>query len=695
MENILLNLNYDWLHNKIIYESPPALYRLAIAKSAANVYSEENDEFSGPNKLFERVQEKIKLLVTPESFKTRIALMIELMNVQLREFIKLLPNECSNEKGWIFLKNKIYWTSQGTIDTKRTAEALASSIDFSLKTRFDIAVTFLLQDQINILSVQLPRDHGSFRKELAGIDDISIAKNHFRIPELEIDVKEYFKAMIKNGYKLASHYYWQRLSEEEKLEFLDPQFIKTFNQPSESHFYMLFLFTHCDIEIKEQLLQNEDNYCTLLKQLLDLQWIHIFDSCLKDSLQFWTADFVVKLLDAVSERMRSTKSHVKKYEEITASLLEHLCQECSMTTLTEDSNETIMDVLHRLAQKEELKIIKDFIDTVNKEWIKEQFSDCKGGLEYLVSASVKCGLLEFVFNCAFPTVEEKITFLNEEKPTIFAITETLFSENELDDVDRVLFLLFLNSEEVNRFKKEFAESFGFDCFLRLAVGDWEFIHKFAHHCYDSEEEIVCFYADFFRKSDFPSLFEFLATIWAIDFSFTKAKDFFRNFTDAIISLIKADNLISQPFSDGVVVDICWRLLFKCYSKCCYHNPELCENNILFNLMDRFLLAFSNNDQKTLADWKAKLFINGKLYVSLLLDFLREIVKMYSENWKRKNDMWIEMSDGFLNWICSLDEKIKMELEKEFWSSKEVINASKQLKMQKKGELNFEIAKKSN
>ena len=176
------------------------------------------------------------------------------------------------------------------------------------------------------------------------------------------------------------------------------------------------------------------------------------------------------------------------------------------------------------------------------------------------------------------------------------------------------------------------------------------------------------------------------------FSLTNVRNIFESSTDALLSLMKVNrNLKSRLSNDEIIVDICWRFLFKGYRHCCCYNTELCKNNFLFDVMDRFLYAFVENDAKMLRTWKKELFISNKLYLSLLLDFVLEYTLLkdwrfkYSDNWKTMSEVWIRMSDGFLGWICSTDERLKMKLEKELWSSKEIINANKQFKINQRKE----------
>ena len=77
---------------------------------------------------------------------------------QLTLFRRSLPDSLNEVKCGL-MKDKMHWTSQGTIDKKSTVQALADATDLDVETRFQIAVTFRLEDRVNQLSSQMPTDY--------------------------------------------------------------------------------------------------------------------------------------------------------------------------------------------------------------------------------------------------------------------------------------------------------------------------------------------------------------------------------------------------------------------------------------------------------------------------------------------------------------------------------------------------------
>ena len=192
-----LNFQYDLLQNKIIYDSPPSRRQLSTVKVSINVWYEENvfenwdvaqtNNIQNWNMVQRNVQDKVPSLTIPKTLKEALALMAELIGNELKVlFQKLLIFIIEFPRDWHFLKKGIYWTTQGTIDKKRTLEAFADCEDLELATRFEIAQMFFLKKHINELALKLPPNfipklddfnYASLR-EMPGV---STAREHFGI----------------------------------------------------------------------------------------------------------------------------------------------------------------------------------------------------------------------------------------------------------------------------------------------------------------------------------------------------------------------------------------------------------------------------------------------------------------------------------------------------------------------------------
>ena len=496
----LLNLNYDWRHNKIIHKSPQELYQLPLIKSTLDLYYEEPDEIWKTDELIGNVRNRIALLEVPNTVKDDMVLIAKFILDQMGEFNKILHG-CLvfTTIDWSILKSRTQWTSQGTIDKQRTGETLVDDFALDVTIRFRMAVMFYLEDRINALSIQLPpdychKDQNIFMK-MIDIDNISIAKKHFDIPEREINNLFCFEMMVQDGNECDQFYYWHRLTEEEKNIVQDLTFIEN-NHPFVSSKTMFFIFTNCDsLEKKLELLQNEYCLSLLLRELLQFHCLPIFSACISDGLTRLTTDPVSALLYDSSLTV-STGTYKKQYVLICALLLQHLSKDSSITNLNDAySGNRIMRALHNLTKEKEIGPVRTFLESVDNAWLKKQFTSSSHPLKWLIIASFECGMIEFVFNCAFETTEKRVEFCSN--PVIYYVTEYFILMDQLDNIDAIISLLF-NFEDVKSYKMKFANKHGFNvCFELFMEGKWEIVENFVRWCFVSEEEIDAFYNKFF------------------------------------------------------------------------------------------------------------------------------------------------------------------------------------------------------
>ena len=258
-----LNLNYDWAHSKIICESPAKPYQFETAKSVLNLWYGALPDLNRISKTVREVQNRIELIL-PETCQNYAKQIAELVGEQLTELIKLLNLKnllTENQISWHFMKDKLHWTLQGSINKKSTAEALAGAIDLNVETRFRIAVTFCLEDRINSLSVYLPTNYVETRRDdllvIGAMDVDSIARKHFHIKSPASDFTEYFQGHYSSHFTkalrekndLASAYFWQFLTEQNKQFHFDAIKKRGEDFCFYSH-YTLFMLTHCNNEKK-------------------------------------------------------------------------------------------------------------------------------------------------------------------------------------------------------------------------------------------------------------------------------------------------------------------------------------------------------------------------------------------------------------------------------------------------------------
>lgn len=99
-----LDLKFDFLHNKIIDDSPPPLFQFASAKVAKCFWYAEKfvkGDFFG--KRVTRIQEKIYGLLLPDTVKDEVALTVKIIADQLISLNSVLGNIFSNNpKNYFF-----------------------------------------------------------------------------------------------------------------------------------------------------------------------------------------------------------------------------------------------------------------------------------------------------------------------------------------------------------------------------------------------------------------------------------------------------------------------------------------------------------------------------------------------------------------------------------------------------------------
>ena len=574
----LLNFSYDWSHSKIIYDSPRMLYKLAAVKEAVKLYHEQANEFTYVNGVFHKVQKNLQLMVIPEVFKTEITLIAELMKERLCKFIKFLPKEFSSKGGWSLLREKIYWTSQGTIDKLTTAEALVDANDLDVTLRFQIATLFFLENKINTLSVQMPHNYALENKvfnirfdmlhdisrgiyyELSKMDGISIAKTHFKIPEIECAYKNCFIDKLEKGNEFGCQYYWQRLSEQERhdiLESLKPKFIDWHrNRILNFKFTLFILFTHCNMEGRLQLLQDEQYNYALLQSFLDLEFLHIFDECIKEVLKLMTFESVVNLIDASAKRIEFTKSYKRKYVEIGSMLFQHICEENSVITSSSYAYSTMFESLNTLVEEGETELMRIFFDSVSKKWIEEQFSyDWSFGLKYLIMAALEAGMLELLFNYAFPTPEKRNEFCETKKSQVIDDTmEQFILKGQISYIDKLLSSLFLSSDDIKSFKQRFVKENSFNlCFELLWEGRCKCANKFVKWCSEfCKKDFLSFKSEFVESKGSRLCYKLIeSSKW----------QFLNNYTYWCFSSDKlASQLFKMKFSEENGSELCFTLL---------------------------------------------------------------------------------------------------------------------------------------
>ena len=699
----LLNLKYDWRHCKRVGGSPEPLFQLATLIKALHLWYGElnnlnvfttpwNTEVSDGLEMIEmtpRIQMQIISLHIPETCKENLSQMVDLVKSQLEELLELLPRDFQMMQNISkFLQENIHWTSQGTIDKATTAKKLTQSVDLDVKVRFKIAVEFCLEEQINALSVQLPKDHLEsdflLLSSIASMDGASAAREYFEIHEIEPRYVQCFHTMLLRRNLGASQYFWQYLSDEWKLSTLESGFL-----PNTSGCDLLFLFTQFNRETKLRILNDEQYRSTLLGQLLYSK-IPVFNACIENVLKFMTVSSVVKLLvDNVNEWRLAIISK-KKYFRICYRFLQYLSKECEITTLDLESNELMVKAMgdlmlgakRRCCAVEHpvvIELLKDFIKSVSSEWIREWFSLRSHDFERFLQESVNCELIELIIGSAFPNVEERKTAIDES--VIDCILCELFMQtNQMDDTYKVLIFIFSDFENIEHYKRKLVEerrcSFLSRC---LTYGYWEVANKFVNWCFATKEEITSFYSEFFSSESFGRFFD-----PAIEMP-----------VKSTVSLIKSINLEHLLDINDIILNACLAILSQKFILFCASYFR--KSKDLFDSLDYLLLAFIHDDQEKLIELKKQLltYKSKTLHIPLPLESLHERINTLltspppleapheplnaEHQWdggSARAELWRLMIKEFFAWISSANETLMAEMEQKFWSSEKILEAEK-------------------
>ena len=574
--------------------------------------------------------------------------------------------------------DKIYWTSQGTIDKERTMKALAVTAELDVEIRFQIAVSSCLKDEINSLAIQLPSDYlDKYAESLGGfehtdnifvMDDITTAKQHFGILENNwVDYRKYFKKMLNMRNDLGCHYFWQRLSEQEQINVLTLDAIPCLTSSFMSHNNIvvsnsaLFLFTQCDHDKRIQLLQDKYYYLKLMNNLISLRWLSISYKCTKALLELPLAMFASDVLPDILMKSFNTPASGNKYMEIIKLLLQFLCQKYSNVILSSCLNYKIFSALDSLANTGEIMLVKGFLTSVCSEWLQFQFSGNLDNLEYLISAAVECDVLEYVLNIALPTVEDRHKFVINEK--LDSLISNLFMlGNEIENIIKFLSYLYFDNTYNEGFKQKLIEKQGFNiCRCVLFSKKSKGLTYFTQRFFTSEEETICFYNEFFRSEKFGELL----TPYILN-----------EFIVIIDSFIK-ENGLETLWSNELILNICLTILSRCLHDFFYQ--DLSYTKTLFEALDIFLLIMHNDQEKftALKEELISIIIDRQLYLSLLVEFLHNTSQFdfVDRRDNKKYQIWYQMTEDFFNWICPSDEKLKATLKDGFWSSQVVLEAA--------------------
>ena len=414
----LLSLKFDLPHNKIVEDSPALLQHLATIQIAVSICyrAELTKSMTNDDKCKTKVilQNGISSLPIPPSIKNDVELMVALVVDQLS---KIRSDASPHSEIFLFidsnlLQKKVQWTSQGTIDKKRTAQALADSIELDTKTRFEIAAEFYLEEQINALSVHLPRNYLEKHKRkfysIYKIKSISIARKHFNILQPVPDSKDLFPFCVD---EINCHYLWHNLTDAERVDV----YTNSFSISSYFPDVALFLFSEANKDQKLKLLQNKNTCGIVIKKLMDLECLPVFNACIHEVSKFLTVNTLVSMLRLCRFKIEEKPvllAYKTKYAQIFCTLSDILSKVNLNDKKWNSVEKSITCILTVFLEEKEMKVAKMIIESLQNEWIKRWFFQLihTDLAKLLINDCLKHELLDFIISSIYPSRAERKHF---------------------------------------------------------------------------------------------------------------------------------------------------------------------------------------------------------------------------------------------------------------------------------------------
>lgn len=197
----------------------------------------------------EKIIKKVEKLSLPKMLKQKLSNFITPIGVQIIEWVQC---HCICFDRVFFPSTKLYWTSGGTVDKKRTAEKLVKDKNLEMSSRYRLACIYCLEDEIQILWNIMPealKDTVSHKFPI-----IQLWLRIMKSKELGQSFNSYkneFEECIQLKNKVAAEYFLQKLTpSERKLSLL--QKAKTAEDPPT----LCFLLSVMDQQQQSEIFQN-------------------------------------------------------------------------------------------------------------------------------------------------------------------------------------------------------------------------------------------------------------------------------------------------------------------------------------------------------------------------------------------------------------------------------------------------------
>ncbi|GBO45744.1 hypothetical protein AVEN_179675-1 [Araneus ventricosus] len=182
--------------------------------------------------IVDKVKDKVSKLELPKSLTKRMIDIVHPIGVEIRRWKEIHQDRFSillediNLPVWV----KLCWTTAGTIDDKKTAEALIRCDVLDVQKRFQLACVYCLEDYIPLLWEELP---GEMRDHYQNENNLYFP--YFCWPHIlkgELDVLDFlrrtsdrnltsfnqwaFEQSVEDDNKIAAEYFFLKLTHEER-----------------------------------------------------------------------------------------------------------------------------------------------------------------------------------------------------------------------------------------------------------------------------------------------------------------------------------------------------------------------------------------------------------------------------------------------------------------------------------------------
>lgn len=376
-------------------------------------------------KIEDRVIEKVPQLLLPELLKETLISFVKPIGLQI---FKWMQHVCKVFDLHVDLVAVLCWTSQGTIDRKKTAEVLITYENLDILKRFIFASIYCLEDSILELWKKMPQNLrasilkgeylGTRKQNLVYFWAHSIQKGCILYKSIELFSHHFFfesSATAKN--RAATEYFLRNLTPREREKSL----VRTAKRMSDAD-VLYFLLLQMDTEQQTEALKCIPYKILLL--FLDWPYQAFFTETTKSVWEFLCEFHYVDLIQRIVGKInRGFKDW--NYEE----LLVEFLQKIPNTKITTSVNPSLMRFFYDITDR---KIMSLFLQYSNHT-LKQKLAWRNRGRDLceLFMWFDRGSLLEIFIQGFWPPKDEVIKLKME-----FEMSRVCYSEDSLTEIEQ-------------------------------------------------------------------------------------------------------------------------------------------------------------------------------------------------------------------------------------------------------------------